>query len=578
MGAPEVLIRTPWSGPWWSFTAPDAVFEARRLSDVRPCLAEVDAAVRTTGGIAAGFVSYEAAGAFGLPVSSPPGNALPLVWFGVYPASRVASVPAVVAAGRHAVGAWSASISHAEYLDGIRRIRAQIADGNTYQINYTWRLSSPFVGDPRSLLIDLDDAQRGRWSAYLDIGRHVICSASPELFFALEGSRIVCRPMKGTTRRGLAAADDQRRSRELHESPKNRAENVMVVDMTRNDLGRIARVGSVAVPALFEVEPYPAQWQMVSSVTAEIDGPTLPALFDALFPSGSITGAPKHRSMQIIREVERGPRGIYTGAIGVYARDRAHFNVAIRTVDIDRETDTAEFGVGSGIVWDSVDDDEFDECLVKASILTRQEPSFELLETMAWSPEDGFALLDGHLDRLMASAGYFGVAGVNVEHLRASLARAVAGCATRQKVRLLVGRDGTSRIEVSTLVPVRQPLRSVLAPAPIAMDDVFLYHKTTRRAVYEEARRQCPEADTVILWNARGEITEATEANVVVEIEGKAVTPPVESGLLPGVMRKYLLASGEIGERRVSVADLRAASRIWLINSVWGRVRANLEP
>jgi para-aminobenzoate synthetase/4-amino-4-deoxychorismate lyase len=567
----RVLLRTPWQGPWRDFSAPVEIFATRDIGEVRACLAAVDASVKRSGFTAAGFVAYEAAGAFGLPVLPLPDNDFPLVWFGLFPHDRITRVSALDDGRRaYAASDWRASLLHDGYVDRVRRIRTHIEAGDTYQINFTWKLASPFEGDPVSLLQDLDGAQRGRWSAYVDIGRHAICSASPELFFSRDGTRIECRPMKGTAPRGLWSEADRERALSLRTSGKNRAENVMVVDMTRNDLGRVARVGSVRADPLFEVERYPGQWQMVSTVTGDVATSNLESMFAALFPSGSVTGAPKHRSMDIIREVEGAPRGIYTGAIGTIGPERAHFNVAIRTVHVDRDRGLAEFGVGSGIVWDSIDRDEYDECLVKASILTRRDPVFELLESIGWTPEDGWRRLDAHLDRLRDSAEYFGFVMPADDALGDALDRSIAGCRTASKIRLLVGRDGVVRCSSAPLVAKKSPLKAALAAAPIDPASVFLYHKTTMRQVYDEARRSRPDADAVILWNSRGDVTESTEANVVVEIAGRKVTPPVTCGVLPGVERRALLDAGVIQEQRITLEDLSRAGSIWLINSVRG--------
>jgi para-aminobenzoate synthetase/4-amino-4-deoxychorismate lyase len=575
---PRVLLRSPWGGPWLDCSAPVAVFETRRPDEVRECLAAVDREVRRTGATAAGFVAYEAAEAFGLPVLPLPDNEFPLVWFGLFTADRIEKRQTFPRGDRiHAAPDWRASLTHDAYLDGVRRIRERIEAGDTYQINYTWRLRSTFAGEPLSLFAELDEAQRGRWSAFIDVGRHAICSASPELFFTLDRGRIECRPMKGTMPRGRWSADDLRHAAALAASPKDRAENVMVVDMTRNDIGRIARVGSVQAPSLFEVERYPGQWQMVSRVVGDVERPALDTLFAALFPSGSVTGAPKHRSMAIIAAVEGEPRGIYTGAIGLFDGERAHFNVAIRTVHVDRAAGRADFGVGSGIVWDSVDRDEYDECLVKASILTRREPAFDLLESIGWTPDEGFVLLAAHIDRLKASADYFGFVMPETAALHSALERAVAGFGGPAKVRLLLSRAGELHCTADPLTPKPVRLRAALAANPVDAASVLLYHKTTARRVYDEARASRPDADAVILWNTRGEITEGAEANVVVEIEGRKVTPPLECGLLPGVKRAALLAAGEIQERRIGIDELRAAQAIWLINSVRGWMAAALD-
>jgi para-aminobenzoate synthetase/4-amino-4-deoxychorismate lyase len=569
----DVVLRTPWGGPWRAFREPSAVLTAARAGEVQGCLREVDRAVKEEGYYAAGFVTYEAAAAFGLPVHPAPADELPLACFGLYTPARVTSQgrPRPRSPHGRSTPAWTPSIDHAGYLQAIAAIKDRIAAGDTYQINFTFRLRAPFDGDPLALLGDVDAAQRGAWGAYVDTGRHALVSASPELFFALNGGRIECRPMKGTAPRGLWPEADRALAEALRQSEKNRAENVMVVDMMRNDLGRIARVGSVQAASLFDVERYPRHWQMTSRVTADAPSSGLHDIFAALFPSGSITGAPKHSSMGIIRELETSPRGIYTGAIGYFSPNgRAHFNVAIRTIAIDRGARAAEFGVGSGIVWDSVDDDEYAECLLKASILAEPPPPFRLLETLAFAPETGFRLLDRHLDRLRSSAEYFGFAFDDRE-AREMLGRSVGDLRGASKVRLLVARDGSIVCEATDLEAApERPLRAELADAPVDTGDVFLYHKTTRRDVYTAARAARPQAEVVLLWNRDREITEATEANVVVELDGRRVTPPVECGLLAGTMRADLLAAGEIAEQRIAIAALRRATRAWAINSVRG--------
>jgi para-aminobenzoate synthetase/4-amino-4-deoxychorismate lyase len=584
----EALIRTPWRGPWRRFTNPIAVLQADRPEDVAACLAEVDSEVSARECFAAGFVTYEAAAAFGLPVQHPPSDGLPLVCFGLFSADDVRTASAITASAPHRIGAWQPSIDHDAYLEAVRRIKLRIEAGDTYQINFTFRLSADFEGDPRSLMAELDAAQAGRWGAFVDVGRYAICSASPELFFTAADGRIECRPMKGTAARGLHPAADAAQAETLRRSEKNRAENVMVVDMVRNDLGRIAAVGSVHVPSLFDVERYPAHWQMTSTVAAALadpDGPTLASLFEALFPSGSVTGAPKHSSMGIIRDLEIGPRGIYTGAIGYLSpRGRAHFNVAIRTVAVDRERGRAEFGVGSGIVWDSVDRDEYDECLLKASIVVPSSETgehairsadFKLLETIGWTPAKGYVLLERHLERVRASADYFGFE-CDMAVIRFMLDACIADLRGPAKVRLRIGREGTILCEAVDVAEITRPLRAALAPEPVDSSNVFLYHKTTRRQVYDDARVARPDVDAVILWNETGDVTEATDYNVVVELEGRKVTPRVESGLLAGTLRAELLQTGEIVERRITVAELRGASRLWLINSVRGLIEATL--
>ncbi len=555
-----------------AFHDPSAVLTAWNANEVRSCLREAEAAARH-GAYAVGFVAYEAADAFAL-VSRPPTAGLPLAHFAIFPAAHAASLVGIPAGPGCDALPWTPSIGREEYVRAIDRIKEHIADGETYQLNFTFRLRAPFTGDPEALFRDLVAAQRGDWSAYLDIGTHVVCSASPELFFTLDNGHIECHPMKGTTARGLTLAGDWELADRLRSSSKNRSENVMIVDLVRNDLGRVAQVGSVRVPSLFDVVRYPQQWQMTSTVVAEIGEVPIADIFAAAFPSGSVTGAPKQRSMEIISDIETLPRGLYTGAIGLIAPGaRAHFNVAIRTVVVDRRAAAAEFGVGGGIVWDSTPADEYDECSLKASILTARLPEFDLLETLRWEPDSGFSLLPQHLARLHDSAEYF-ARPCSDAMVRAALRDAVAHCSVAVKVRLLVASDGTARCELTAIDPSPPISRVALARTPISSQDPFLYHKTTHRDVYNRARADHPGVDSVLLWNERGELTEALEANLVVELDGVRLTPPVSCGLLPGTFRGTLLERDEVIERILRVDDLHRATRFWLVNSIRGWLSA----
>lgn len=567
-------IRTPWDGPWRVFSEAGRVVQADRPEEVSSCLDAVEAA-RRAGYFAAGFVTYEAGGAFGLPAGNPAD--LPCACFGIFAPDHVRTTTEgpdhsdMSGAPAPAGLRFAPSVDRETYAAAIADIRRHIEAGNTYQINFTFRMRAAFDRDPRALFRDLQLAQHGAWAAYVETERHAICSASPELFFKTENGVIECRPMKGTAPRGRFPAEDDRQRAELETSEKNRAENVMIVDLVRNDLGKIARTGSVQVRSLFDMERFPGLWQMTSTIQAHAPDATLGEIFRALFPSGSVTGAPKHRSMQIIKDLEPEPRGIYTGAIGYVAPDgRAHFNVAIRTVVVDRERRRAEFGVGSGIVWDSVDHDEYDECLLKAAMLAHQGEPFELLETIRWDPAEGFRLLPEHLARLVASARYFSF-NYDEGRVRAALDTAVRGAGRRLKVRLLLEDDGSARCTAQPLEPrPARPLRVGIAADPVDPRDRFLFHKTTNRAVYDRARASAPEADAVLLVNTAGELTEGTEANLVLEIDGRKLTPSLDCGLLPGTFRASLLEAGEIVEARLTPADLRRATRAWLINSVRG--------
>jgi len=565
---PRCLIQDPVAGGWRAFRAPRETVIAQRLEEVLPALREIERRVERERLWAAGFLAYEAGPAFDRAVRARPAGALPLLWFGLYDEPSLVPLPPRDPAAARPVYRWTASVDRAHYDGAIARIRELIAAGDTYQVNYTLRLRAPAEEPPEALFLRMVQANEPRYSAWLDCGRFVVCSASPELFLRRDGERLESRPMKGTTGRGLWAAQDEARAQALARSPKNRAENVMIVDMVRNDLGRISEIGSVRVPSLFELERYPTLWQMTSTVTARSSAPFAEVLC-ASFPPASITGAPKGRTTEIIAELETTPRGVYTGAIGYIAPGRrAQFNVAIRTALFDREQATVEYGVGGGIVWDSTSQAEYEECLLKARIVTDAPPEFSMLETMLWEPEGGYFLLDEHLRRLTESSGYLG-ARVDVWRVRAHLAELAKGFGRqRQRLRLVVSRDGEISSSASALDEPARPVRLAIAAAPLDPANPFLYNKTTYRRMYDEAKASRPGCDDVVLWNDRGEVTETTIANLVVELGGRKLTPPVECGLLPGVFRGWLLARGEIAEARITLDDLRRASRVWTINSV----------
>ena len=562
----EALIQIDHGRKWLHLREPVRVIEVWRPDEVDEALREVERLTRDRGYHAAGFLTYEAGAAFGLSVSAPDGT-LPPAWFALFDRAQVTEVDGPAASGSYDIGPLTPAVDLPAFERAFTTIRHHISSGNTYQVNYTFELTGRFSGEARDLFADLVATQRGRYSNFVQMGTHSICCASPELFFARHGAEITTRPMKGTARRGRTTVEDDACARELRASAKERAENVMIVDMMRNDLGRIAATGSVAVPELFAVERYPTIWQMTSTVTARSEA-ALPEIFAALHPSASVTGAPKIRTMEIIADLERRPRGIYTGSIGYVAQDgTAQFSVAIRTAVIDHASATVRFGVGSGIVWDSSAASEYQECLLKAAILGRRPQTFDLLETMKWTPDGGFFLLDRHLHRLERSARYFDYP-CSTPDTRRALDRAVATSASPLRVRVLLARDGTVRIECAPLEPTTAPARLGIAPAPIDPTDVFLFHKTTNRTQYDQAKRASTGVDDVILWNPDGQVTESTLGNVVAEIGRRKVTPPVACGLLAGTFREQLLEEGVIEEGSITIDELRAASRVWLVNSV----------
>ncbi|MDS4041603.1 MAG: aminodeoxychorismate synthase component I [Candidatus Competibacter sp.] len=555
------------------FASPARIVAAMRPDEVVPALRVIETAVTQHRHHAAGFIGYEAAAAYGLTVHAPMPD-LPLLWFGLYEKVEAiedwtAGIPNPPPTASYAAGSWQSTLGRATYETVVGRVKDYLARGHSYQINFTFPLRASFDGEPWAFFVDLAAARQGEYAAFIDTGRFAICSVSPELFFQLDGERLIAKPMKGTAARGRTLAEDNARIVDLRQSEKNRAENLMIVDMLRNDMGRVAQVGSVTVPRLFEVERYPTLLQMTSTVTARTRASVVEILA-SLFPCASVTGAPKVRAMQIIQELEPQPRGVYTGAIGFIGPERrARFNVAIRTVLVDRARRQATYGVGSGLVWDSDASDEYEECLIKARVLTERQPSFQLLESLLWEPGSGYFLLEEHLARLADTAAYFNIP-LDRATIEARLTELAPTSGKESKIRLRVNLDGTFAVEAAPLTQraLPQPARVGLARAPVDSSMIWLYHKTTRREIYDAARASRPDCDEVILWNERGELTEASMANVVLDLDGAWVTPPVTSGLLAGTFRRWLLAAGQIRARILTPADLHAAQRIALINSV----------
>jgi para-aminobenzoate synthetase/4-amino-4-deoxychorismate lyase len=573
----RVLMRDAASGRWLQFSHPREIVSAVSLGDVAPALHRVEDAAARRGLYGAGFVSYEAAPAFDPVLTVHDSGRFPLLWFGLYDGVEEVDLPASTVGLDLGKTNWQASVGFAEFEANVGSIKQLIRSGDTYQVNYTYRHGALLAAEPWEFFLHLVEAQEPPYGAFVDTGEWVIGSASPELFFQLDGDRIVCRPMKGTAARGLTQADDLAQAEALRASEKERAENVMIVDMVRHDLGRVAEIGSVSVSRLFAVEKYPTVWQMTSSIEAR-SAASLSDIFRALFPPASITGAPKVRTMEIIAQLEPSPRRIYTGAIGFIAPGRrAQFNVGIRTLLLDRRTGRAEYSVGGGITWGSQPEAEWQECRDKARILTARTPDFCLLETMLWTPEEGYFLLGRHLERLVQSAGYFGF-NVGLPTVRPELERLAARLARmRHKVRLLVKRDGRVSLEAGTLPADNcAPQRVTVASGPVNSSNPFLYHKTTNRGLHEAARAACPGYDDVLLFNEKGEATESTIANLAVEIEGRLYTPPVRCGLLPGILRADLIEQRTLLERPMTVREVLQGPRVLFLNSVRGMYRVQV--
>ncbi len=563
-------------GRWLHFQNPERVLRTDRIGEVVPLLRQADA----SGLFCAGFVAYEAAPAFDPALQTHPPDGFPLLCLGLFHAPEVLDAIEEVPDGAFSIGELEPSVTEQAFCGAIAAIKERIAEGATYQVNYTYRLAAPFSGNPWSFFCKLVRGQKASHAAFVDTGDYTICSASPELFFHRRNGMLVSRPMKGTARRGRTLEEDGIQAEALRRSAKDRAENIMIVDMIRNDIGRLAVPGTVQATSCYDIEKYPTVWQMTSTVRGRVDAP-LADLFQALFPCASITGAPKAKTMEIIRGLECSPRKIYTGAIGFAAPGgEACFNVAIRTALVDRAGSRLEFGVGGGIVWDSDAVAEYEETLTKARVLTQPRPDFRLLETLRWEAGSGIFLLNRHLRRLADTAAYFDIPA-NPAAIRAVLEDYHTSRSVVMRLRLLVSRDGSFVLEEHPLPDDAAsgssafPLRVALATGPVDSADHFLYHKTTHRAAYEQAKADFPDCDDVILWNERGEVTESTIANVVVRLGNRLVTPPVECGLLAGTFRDQLLENGEIEEGVLTCGQLRQAEEIHLVNSVrkWRRAR-----
>lgn len=555
------------------FVHPFAVHQARRPEEVVAVLQAAEAAART-GRWCVGYVAYEAAPAFdpAFEVHEPATGGLPLAWFAEFEALE----PWPTAAGH--VGYeplhWASRLGAEAFARNIARIHQAIADGEVYQINYTAPWTTSFQGDPLALFHALLRAQPHSYAACLDTGAGHVLSLSPELFFDWRDERLLARPMKGTAPRGETPEEDLRRAEGLRTHEKERAENLMIVDLIRNDLSRLAEAHSVRVPRLFHTQAWPTVWQMTSDVVCRTrPGTTLVDVFRALFPCGSVTGAPKVRAMHWIHRLETEPRGVYCGAVGLLQPGGvATFNVAIRTVEVGGQQ--ARCGIGSGITADARAAAEYEEWRVKRGFLERAARPFQLLETMRVSAGQ-VVRWAYHRARLERAARHFRYPW-DADRVEREVS-AAASILREGRLRLLLGADGALALEPGPL-PVTPPRPVVvLAFEPIDGSSEFVRHKTTRREHYERLALEEPAVFDTLLWNARGELTEFTRGNVAVRIEGQWYTPPESCGLLPGVMRQSLIDAGKLLPRVLRREDLRRAQGLAFVNSLRGWVDVTLE-
>jgi len=562
----DLVARPPRS---WEFSDPRDTGRADTLAEVIPAIEAAERAASSDWVVMA--IAYEASPAFepaARTAACPPAGT-PFVWWTAFGARSDVGPPAF---GPSPVIDRTRTPNVLPFTEAVDDVRSRIAAGDVYQVNVTDRIRGHYVGEPLDVYRALTGVQTCAHAAYLDLGDVVIASASPELFFAWDGDTITCRPMKGTAPRHPRTDRDRAVAAALLASDKERAENVMIVDLMRNDLSRLSYPGHVRVLELFTLERYETVWQLTSTVEADVRANiTLGDVLTAVFPCGSVTGAPKLAAMQVIADLEAEPRGVYCGAIGYLSPPgrgpRAVFSVPIRTAVIEPATHTYVYGVGGGITWSSDRVAEDREVRAKDRILTRSRRQFDLLETMRLDA-GGIAHRDRHLTRLLESAEWFGI-DARRERIEAAL-DALPPVGAPRRLRLLVDQQGNPRTEHHPLVPLPTPARLAVDDVAVRSDDPFCCHKTTFRRHYDEARRRHPGADDVVLVNEHGNVVETTTANLAYRRDGRWFVPPLDDGGLPGVGRAVQLAVGRVAERSLPVSELGSCDELAVVSAIHG--------
>jgi len=571
------------------FSNPAKIVSCGKLSEVKNAFCEIEDYI-SMGYYAAGFISYEAGFSFeeslsGLRVDPD----FPLLWFGMYKNPRVIEHKEKMSLLRHENHPYSIenlrpNISKKKYFSDIEKIKDLIRRGETYQVNYTFKYRFDFKGSAHSLYEELKKKQSVSYSSLIKTDRFSIVSLSPELFFRKHRDRIEVRPMKGTIDRGRDLDGDREHVEELGHSLKNRSENLMIVDLLRNDLGRISKPGTVVTKKLFEVEKYETLFQMISIVKAILKKRvSIYDLLKAIFPSGSVTGAPKISTMKIINSLEKEPRHVYTGSIGFFAPDGdGVFNVVIRTVLIDNKRGSGEMGIGSGIVYDSDPRKEFDECELKADFIRKKKNDFKFIETMLWRPKKGYFLLNKHLDRLLSSAEYF-----NIHYDRKGVLKELKDLEKRfdrdydHRVRLLFDEKGRMQSSFTKINGHREAAKVRFSEKKIQNNNIFLYHKTTNRDLYDEEHKKWRRRGyfDVIFTNKKSEVTEGAISNILIRKGRFYYTPPVDCGLLNGVFRRHLIETKKIPvrEKVLRREDILSADEVFMMNSVRGMVKVVID-
>lgn len=551
-------------------------------ADALPLLLNELADAQATGLHSAGYLAYEAGFALEQKFEHRLENRAmptPLAWFGLFEGYEEIDAKTVPSLLPDPAGAWLGSlrpnVAQGDYDAAFDAVERYITDGDIYQANLTFRAEAQYAGNPLALYAALRARSAAGYGGAIWTGAQWFLSFSPELFFALKDGRVTTKPMKGTASRLADPAADAAVAKELREDPKQRAENLMIVDLLRNDLSRVAEPGSVTVPELFAIESYPTVHQMTSTVTGQLaEGLGAVDLIGAIFPCGSITGAPKIRAMEIIDEIESAPRGIYCGSIGrIDAGGDAAFNVAIRTFHLNTAEKRVSVGLGSGVVADSDGASEWAECLAKGRFAAVMRPDFDLIETMRFEPSSGIARLELHLDRMKESARALDFI-FDRHEARNRLHAATFHLADPAKIRLLSSRGGALAIEVRALLAaVTAPWSVAITPLPVDPQDFRLSHKTSDRAFYDNAR-EASGREEVLFVNPDGYLTEGSITAIFVERDGKLMTPALSRGLLPSVLRRELIESGKAVEADLRPEDL--ADGFLLGNSLRGLFPAKL--
>ncbi len=567
------------------YRAPSAILTANKLSDVAGLLDRLRSAC-AQGKHVAGYLAYEAGYAFENGFDIDAGEAdTPLAWFGVFDEYQEIDGDVMPSMLPDPAGAWLSAlqpqINRAEYAKAFAAVQNYILAGDIYQANLTFRALASYAGNPLALYAAIRPQAAAGYGGIVWTGKQWHLSFSPELFFALKDGRVTTKPMKGTAVRLADPLKDQAAADDLRNDPKQRAENLMIVDLLRNDLSRVCESGSVQVPELFRIESYPTVHQMTSTVIGQLKAQHGAVdLIEAIFPCGSITGAPKIRAMQIIDELEVSARQVYCGSIGrIDADGSAAFNVAIRTFCLNETIKQVSLGLGSGVIADSRMQDEWSECLAKGEFARMtggkaDKYGFDLIETMRFEPASGLQRLELHLERMKVSAQLFGFE-FDRHAARNQLHAVTFHLETLSKVRLLCAKSGAIAIEVRD-VPAQPdcPWLASILPLPVPNDDFRLSHKTSDRAFYDDARKSAGDVDEVLFTDANGFLTEGSFTAIFVERGGMLLTPPLSQGLLPSVLRRELIDQGLAAEASLRPDDL--AGGFMLGNSLRGLIPARL--